>query len=109
MTRIRSALLGAIFCASVPAAATPPLVQATGLDTVLRCVMRDETHIAIVNNTARTIPAGRQIAWDTVGSSGAAASHGNWVGSALSPGSLVQLEVGPSSSCRAWLPSSRAP
>lgn len=109
MTPIRFALLAAILGASVPAAATPPLVQATGLDVQLRCLMRDPTHIAIINSTARTIPAGRQIAYDTVRVPDGASVRGGYSGSALSPGSLVQLEVGESSSCRAWLPSERAP
>jgi hypothetical protein len=109
MIRIRWGLLAAILCGAAPSLATPPSVEAIGLGTQLRCVMRDETHIAIVNSTSRTIPAGRQIAYDTVRIPDGVHVRGGYAGSALSPGSLVQLEVGASSSCRAWLPSSREP
>jgi hypothetical protein len=107
MTHVRLGLLAAILCASVPGLATPPLVEAIGLGMPLRCVMRDETHIAIVNSTTRTIPAGRQIAYDTVLASGGASGRRIYTGGALWPGSLVQLEVAASSSCRAWLPTER--
>jgi hypothetical protein len=109
MTRIRLGLLAALLCGSVPAVAAPPLMQATGLNTALRCVMRDPTHIAIVNSTSGTIPAGRQIVYETVRVPDGAAVRGTHVGGSLSPGSLVQLEVGESASCRAWLPTERAP
>ena len=110
MSRIRLGLVAALLCGSVPGAAWPPLVESTALNTTLQCVMRDETHIAIVNSTGRTLPARRLIVYETTRIADGAAVRGRYVGNALSPGSLVQLEVAAaSSSCRAWLPTERAP